>query len=136
MATLVLGSIVTYKNDCYVALGYDGNLVTIIAPHRGQRKLRVKRGNVTVVNTSEPFILVAHHGDYLVRGYLGREDLPLPLIISLTTNRVMNWPDDNGNRREILRKAAEKFNRNAIQQWHDLNHIQSRPVNPSHYVKA
>jgi hypothetical protein len=100
MATLVLGSIVTYKNDHYVALGYDGNLVTIIAPHKSQRKLRVKRGNVTVVDAS-PLIQVVHTtGDYLVR-------LRSELIISLTTNRVMNWPDDNGNRREILRKAVD-----------------------------
>jgi len=124
---LILGAIVTYKNNHYVALGYDGNLVTIIAPHRGQRKLRVKRGNVTAVDAS-PLIQVFHAtGDYLVRP---RSEL----IISLTTNRVMYWPHDNVNHREILRKASE-FEQ-GLQQWDDLNEFEVRPVDPSHYVKA
>ena len=98
MATLVLGSIVTYKNDYFVALGYNGHLVTIIAPHNGQRKLNVKRGNVTVVDAT-PLAQVSYEGsDYLV-SHKGT-------IISLTTNRVMNWADGNGNRRSILARAA------------------------------
>ena len=129
MATLVLGSIVTYKNDHYVALGYDGNLVTIIAPHKSQRKLRVKRGNVTVIDIP-PLLQVVHTtGDYLVRAHS-----PRSTIISLTTNRVMNWPSDNVNHREILRKASE-FEQ-GLQQWDDLNEFEVRPVDPSHYVKA
>jgi len=125
MATLVLGSIVTYKNDHYVALGYDGNLVTIIAPHKSQRKLRVKRGNVTVIDIP-PLLQVAHTtGDYLVRAHS-----PRSTIISLTTNRVMNWSNDNGNRREILRKASEIHN-----EIHNRGAIQPDAF-LSQYVKA
>mgnify|MGYP005827297513 CR=1 FL=1 len=95
---LVLGAIVTFKGNYYVALGYDGNLVTIIAPHNSQRKLNVKRSNVTVVNAT-PLRKVTYNGsDYLV----SRKGT----IISLTTNRVMNWADGNGNRRSILARAA------------------------------
>jgi len=111
MATLVLGSIVTYKNDYYVALGYDGHLVTIIAPHKGQRKLNVKRSNVAVVDVA-PLVQVTHDcgapplgqdplsgNEYLVS--LGK----VPTIISRTTNRVMNWPPTHGVRKAIIRKA-------------------------------
>ena len=98
MATLVLGSIVTYKNDHYVALGYGDNLVTIIAPHRSQRKLNVSRRNVTV-SPATPLAKISYKGsDYLV----SRKGT----IISLTTNRVMNWAEGNGNRRAILAQAA------------------------------
>ena len=94
MAALILGSIVTYKSNYYVALGYDGNLVTIIAPHKGQRKLNVKRSNVTVVDAA-PLAQVSYEGsDYLV----SRKGA----IISCTTNRVMQWAADNGNRRAIV----------------------------------
>ena len=126
MATLVLGSIVTYKNDYYVALGYDGHLVTIIAPHKGQRKLNVKRSNVTVVDV-DPLVLVTHDcgavplgqdplsgNEYLVS--LGK----VPAVISRTTNRVMNWPPTHGVRKAIIRKAEEIRNRAIGKQLSEL----------------
>ena len=99
---LVLGAIVTFKGDYYVALGLRGKgpkaSVKILAPHCGQAKLNVNRENVTVVNAT-PLRKVTYNGsDYLV----SRKGT----IISLTTNRVMNWADGNGNRRAILARAA------------------------------
>jgi hypothetical protein len=97
MDTLALGSIVTYKDDYFVALGYDGHLVTIIAPHKGQRKLGVKRSKITVVNAT-PLTQVSYkRGGYLV----SRKGT----IISLTTNVVMDWTEDNNNRLSILEGA-------------------------------
>ena len=95
---LTLGSIVIYKNDYYVALAYDGKKVKITAPHRSQHKLSVLRSNVTVAANKTPMVKVTYrYRDYLVskRG----------TIISLTTNRVMQWEDGNGDRKAILELA-------------------------------
>ena len=97
-AKLKLGSVVIYKNKYYVAVAYDGKMVKIMAPHRNQHKLSVLRSNVTVVPNATPMFKVAYRGsDYLVskRG----------TIISLTTNRVMQWADGNGDRKAILELA-------------------------------
>ena len=99
---LVLGAIVTFKGDYYVALGLSDKgpkgSVKIIAPHYGQAKLSVNRENVTVVDAT-PLSKVTHKGsDYLV----SRKGT----IISLTTNKVMRWADGNGNRTAILALAA------------------------------
>jgi hypothetical protein len=47
---LVLGSIVTYRDTPYMAVGYDGAMVKLIAPNRGNAKLNVARRNVTVTS--------------------------------------------------------------------------------------
>ena len=97
MSELVLGSVVTYKNNYYIALGYDGHLVKILAPNQGNRKLQVKRSNVTVVDTP-PATVVPHNGsEYLVTAK--------GTIVSCTTGRVMKWGDENGDRKEILRRC-------------------------------
>lgn len=80
MDALQLGSIVRYNNDFHVALGYDGSLVKLIAPHVGNRKLNVSRRKVhptglscTVVDYKDKRHLVTSKGT----------------IISLVSNRVL-----------------------------------------------
>jgi hypothetical protein len=97
MAKLVKGSVVTYKDDYYVALEYNGATVKIIAPHVSQTKRSVKKSNLKLVD-APPLTLVKYRdAEYLV-SVKGS-------IISLTTNRVMNWKEDNGDRKTILALA-------------------------------
>ena len=99
MARLALGSIVSYQNDYWVALSYDGSQIKIIAPHRGQQKRSVSKAKCSPVDAS-PLVEVSYKGtSYLVSDK--------GTIISLTTNRVMQWKDGNGDRDTILALSYE-----------------------------
>lgn len=99
MASLALGSIVSYQNDYWVALSYDGSQIKIIAPHRGQQKRSVSKAKCSPVDAS-PLVEVSYKGaSYLVS--------TKGTIISLTTNRVMQWKDGNGDRDTILAIASD-----------------------------
>ena len=94
MARLALGSIVSYQNDYWVALSFDGHRIKIIAPHRGQQKRSVSKAKCTPVKADPLTRVIYKNAEYLVslKG----------TIISRTTNRVMEWKEGNGNRRKIL----------------------------------
>jgi hypothetical protein len=92
---LKLGSIVRYKNDFWLALSFDGQLVKIIAPHKGQRKLNVSKRKLEVlpltagiVNYKDKRHLVTHNGT----------------IVSLLSNRVLKSTTYDG--RNILAIAG------------------------------
>lgn len=99
MASLALGSIVSYQNDYWVALSYDGAQIKIIAPHRGQQKRSVSKAKCSPVNAA-PLVEVSYKGTSYLVSVKGT-------IISLTTNRVMQWKDGNGNRDTILAIASD-----------------------------
>ena len=99
MASLALGSIVAYQNDYWVALYYDGSQIKIIAPHRGQQKRSVSKAKCSPVNAS-PMVEVSYKGASYLVSVKGT-------IISLTTNRIMQWKDGNGDRESILEIASD-----------------------------
>ena len=99
MAYLALGSIVSYQNDYWVALSYDGAQIKIIAPHRGQQKLSVSKAKCSPVDAPKLVEVSFKGASYLVSAK--------GTIISLTTNRVMQWKDGNGDRNQILAIAED-----------------------------
>lgn len=99
MNTFKIGQYVTYKNAVHMVVATAGNTgawVRLINPAVGQGKVQVNGANCSHTNYA-PARVIGHKGaEYLVTGK--------GLIISLTTNRVMNWGDENGNRIAILSK--------------------------------
>ena len=94
MDALQLGSIVRYSYDFHIALGYDGSLVKLIAPHLGNRKLNVSRGKVHPTGLS--CTLITFQGKRCLVSARGT-------IISLVSNRVLKNTTKNG--RAMVAKA-------------------------------
>ena len=103
MANLALGSIVSYKNDYWVALAYDGCYIKIIAPHLDDETFVVSKEACTLVD-AKPMAHVSHNGtEYLVSAK--------GTIISAASGRLidLNWRD--GNLEPILAEArAQHYN--------------------------
>lgn len=97
MTHLALGSIVSYQNDYWVALSFNGSQIKIIAPHRGQQLLSVSKAKCSPIK-ADPLTRVIYKGaEYLVSAK--------GTIISRTTNRVVQWKEGNSNCDAILNIA-------------------------------
>ncbi len=90
-----IGDYVEYKDKMYVIVDFDDMFLRVkLLDPTTNVKLTVSVKNIKTTSFT-PMIAVKHQGrEYLLskRG----------LIISLTTNRVMEWDNNNGNRIAIV----------------------------------
>lgn len=94
--SLSLGSYVKFNNKPYIAIANDGKGKVKVLDVFSNSKKVVNRSNIEVMQYA--CTRVEHNNSsYLVtnKGY----------IISLTSNRVMKWDNNNGNRKAIIAKA-------------------------------
>ena len=96
MSKLGLGSIVTYKDDYWVALGYNGAKVKLMAPHQSQQKLSVSKAKITLIDTP-PLVSVTYGGGEFLVSTKGT-------IISRKSNRTV-WKNPSYVRTAILQQA-------------------------------
>ena len=99
---LEIGRYVKYNNETYIVTQVNDNgTVQIYNPklEGAAAKISVSSKNLTPLESKA---VVVEHKDakYLVT--------PKDSIISLTTNKIMKWTEENGDRKAILQKAGRK----------------------------
>ena len=93
-----IGNYVEYKTGKYIICDIIADKAKILSPTLGKKF--VKMVNLTFIN-HKPAKQVLYNGDlYIVTS--------LDTIISRTTNRVMCWSPENGNRVAILALAHDQ----------------------------
>ena len=89
-----LGTYVTYKGNNYIVVGETKSQIKINGIDLKQ--LQVNKTSVKKLDVP-PAKLVEHHGkEYLVTTKGN--------IFSVTTGKLMKWPENNGDRKNILSK--------------------------------
>jgi hypothetical protein len=99
--TIEVGRYVRYKDSEYIITKIiKENLVQIYSPLKEgpNSKLTVSPSNLTFVDIKAQMV------EYKDKQYLVT---PRNSIISLTTNKIMQWGEENGDRRAILELAAQ-----------------------------
>lgn len=96
------GQYVSYKGETYIVTKENENsTIQIYNPLKegADAKLSVSKENLTPLESKAK--IVSNRGkEFIVT--------PRGTIISLITNKKMNWAEDNGERKEILEKAGFK----------------------------
>ena len=92
----IIGSFVKYNGTYNIVVGTDSTdrLVKILNPVKGNAKLQVLSTNLEFINTPKA-PMIEHKWKMYIRTNKGT-------IISLTTGKVMQWGDMNGDRKDIL----------------------------------
>jgi len=98
MSCFVCGDVVKYKDDFWVVLAskFDGALVRIIAPHRGNGKREVTSDKLVSVGSRVP--TVVHNGKSVLVTKRG-------LLISLISERLLRSDTKDGQ--AILKLARD-----------------------------
>ena len=100
-----IGSFVKYQGSTYIITQFNDNgTVQIYNPtlEGASAKIPVAKRNLEVLS-SKAKIVNYKEADYIVT--------PKGTIISLTTNKAMNWLENDGNRLAILEKAKASVNK-------------------------
>lgn len=94
------GSYVRYKGVVSIVTSTCNTTAKIMNPRKSGVKLQVKLENLADTGKAAP--IVEYKGKYYIVTKFG-------CIISLTTEKVMKWADNNGDRLGVLQASASYF---------------------------